>query len=59
MKVADCMITRQYENGDIIIKQGEDADYFYMVISGVVKIIRTGDDPVSFNLNTSHKTFLT
>jgi len=45
MKVADSMITRHYEDGDVIIKQGEDADYFYMVISGVVKIIRTGDDP--------------
>lgn len=58
MKVADCMITRQYENGDVIIKQGDDADYFYMVISGVVKIIRTGDDPVSFILNTCCKTYL-
>lgn len=45
MKVADAMVTRNYENDDVIIQQGDPADYFYMLVSGRVVVKRTGDDP--------------
>lgn len=47
MKVADAMVTKSYEDGDVILRQGDPADYFYIVIEGQVVIRRRGDDPVS------------
>ena len=51
MKVADAMVARDYEDGECIIKQGDDAEYFYMVISGKVVVKRKGDDLVSFSIH--------
>nr|CAB3265159.1 cAMP-dependent protein kinase type II regulatory subunit-like [Phallusia mammillata] len=45
MKVADAMVTKNYEDGDVILRQGDPADYFYIVIEGEVVIRRRGDDP--------------
>lgn len=45
MKVADAMVSRGYEDGDTIIRQGEAADYFYMLVKGSVVVKRKGDDP--------------
>lgn len=45
MKVADAMITKAYKDGDFILRQGDSADYFYMVSDGHVVIKRRGDNP--------------
>jgi len=43
-KIADAIEPRKYSDGDIIIKQGQDPDYFYFVCDGEVDIRRRGDD---------------
>lgn len=45
MKVADAMVTKTYKNGEFILRQGDPADYFYMVAEGHVVIKRRGDNP--------------
>lgn len=45
MKVADAMITKTYTDGEIILRQGDPADYFYLVAEGHVVIKRRGDNP--------------
>nr|XP_002128915.1 cAMP-dependent protein kinase type II regulatory subunit-like isoform X1 [Ciona intestinalis] len=49
MKVADAMVTKNYEDEDCILKQGDPADYFYIVIDGQVVVKRRGDDPSNAN----------
>ncbi|XP_076805552.1 cAMP-dependent protein kinase type II-beta regulatory subunit-like isoform X2 [Clavelina lepadiformis] len=44
MKVADAMVTKSYDDGEMILKQGDPADYFYIVIDGKVTVKRRGDD---------------
>ena len=46
MKVADAMVTKSYDDGEMILKQGDPADYFYIVIDGKVTVKRRGDDQV-------------
>lgn len=48
MKVADAMTTKSYKDGDIILNQGDPADFFYIVIDGHVVIRRRGDNQVSW-----------
>lgn len=43
-KVADAIETRSFQEGDTIINQGDDPDYFYIVVDGTVDIRRRGDD---------------
>ena len=42
MKVADSMVTKTYQDQDFILKQGDSADYFYIIVSGEVEIRRRG-----------------
>ena len=51
MKVADAMTTKTYTDDECILRQGDAADYFYLVIRGTVVVKRRGDDEVS-----THKT---
>jgi len=44
MKVADAMTTKQYADDECILRQGDAADYFYLVIRGSVVVKRRGDD---------------
>ena len=37
-KIADALFTREYVDGNVILKQGEHADCMYFVESGEVKI---------------------
>jgi len=46
MKVADAMTTKQYADDECILRQGDAADYFYLVIRGSVVVKRRGDDEV-------------
>ena len=46
-KVADAMTTANYDDSDVILRQGDSADNFYIVIEGHVIVKRRGDDPVS------------
>jgi len=59
MKVADAMVARDYEDGECIIKQGDDAEYFYMVISGKVVVKRKGDDLTSPDAEVTLTTYTT
>jgi len=46
-KVADAMEPREFEDGEIIIQQGDTKlDYFYFVMEGEVKYVLTDDDDV-------------
>ena len=45
--MADAMTTVSFKDNDVILKQGDPADYFYIVIQGQVMVKRRGDDPVS------------
>nr|XP_039250832.1 cAMP-dependent protein kinase type II regulatory subunit-like isoform X1 [Styela clava] len=45
MKVADAMVTKTYKDGEIILRQGDPADFFYIVAEGHVVIKRRGDNP--------------
>ena len=40
------MITKTYDDGQVILRQGDPADYFYIVIKGSVAVRRRGDDVV-------------
>ena len=40
------MTTKFYKDGDVILRQGDPADYFYIVVDGHVIVKRRGDDPV-------------
>lgn len=33
-KISDCFIQKTYEDGDIVIKEGDSSDDFYLIISG-------------------------
>ncbi len=46
---------RVYEPGEIIIRQGEAVDYFYMVGEGAVEIV--GDDETAVSSLTTHQFF--
>jgi len=43
-KIADAIEPRKYEDGGLIINQGDNPDYFYIVCEGQVDIRRRGDD---------------
>merc|ERR1712139_11515 len=43
-KIADAIECRTYKDGDVILEQGADPDYFYMIQEGDVAIKRRGDD---------------
>lgn len=43
-KIADAIEERKYKDGELILAQGADPDYFYMVQEGSVDIRRRGDD---------------
>ena len=39
-RLATATITRAYKNGEVIVKQGEDAVAFYLITKGRVNIVR-------------------
>jgi len=43
-KIADAIETHEYEDGAVIIKQGDAPDFFYIVQEGEVDIRRRGDN---------------
>jgi cAMP-dependent protein kinase regulator len=43
MNLADALYSRSYQNGEIIIKQGDKANCMYFVESGRVRIVREHD----------------
>merc|ERR1712131_126784 len=43
-KVADAIETRDFQNDETIIKQGDAPDYFYIVVDGEVDISREAED---------------
>ena len=43
-EVLDAMFERKVEAGEIVIKQGDDGDYFYVIESGSFQFSVTGDD---------------
>ncbi|CAH1266245.1 cAMP-dependent protein kinase type II-alpha regulatory subunit-like isoform X2 [Branchiostoma lanceolatum] len=46
MKVADALMTQIFEDGEVIIRQGDSADCMYFVEDGVVRIaMKNKDDP--------------
>ncbi|XP_078677599.1 cAMP-dependent protein kinase type II regulatory subunit-like isoform X1 [Branchiostoma floridae x Branchiostoma belcheri] len=46
MKVADALMTQSFEDGEVIIRQGDSADCMYFVEEGVVRIaMKNKDDP--------------
>ncbi|XP_035675651.1 cAMP-dependent protein kinase type II-alpha regulatory subunit-like isoform X3 [Branchiostoma floridae] len=48
MKVADALMTQIFEDGEVIIRQGDSADCMYFVEDGVVRIAmknKNADDP--------------
>lgn len=48
MNIADALFSRPYEDGDIIIKQGDSADCMYFIEDGEVKIsVKNVNDPGS------------
>ncbi|CAG2065266.1 unnamed protein product [Timema podura] len=44
MNLADALVPRTYNDGDLIIKQGVAADGMYFVEDGVVQVTILGDD---------------
>jgi cAMP-dependent protein kinase regulator len=52
LNLADALERRYYNDGDIIIKQGDQADNFYIVESGNVDIARQDASGASVFLNT-------
>jgi cAMP-dependent protein kinase regulator len=44
MNLADALVPRPYNDGQMIIKQGDSADGMYFVEEGSVKITITGDN---------------
>lgn len=43
-KIADAIESKSYSDGEVVISQGDEADYFYIVQDGEVDIKRRGDD---------------
>lgn len=43
-EVLDAMFERKVESGEIVIQQGDDGDYFYVIESGSFQFSVTGDD---------------
>jgi cAMP-dependent protein kinase regulator len=43
-EVLDAMFERKVESGEIVIKQGDDGDYFYVIEKGTFEFFVTGDD---------------
>lgn len=43
-EVLDAMFERKVETGELVIKQGDDGDYFYVIESGSFQFSVTGDD---------------
>ncbi|KAG8312695.1 cAMP-dependent protein kinase type II-beta regulatory subunit, partial [Homalodisca vitripennis] len=44
LNLADALIPRTYEDGDLIIKQGDAADGMYFVEAGTIKITIFNED---------------
>lgn len=48
MNVADALVTRSFEDGDVIIKQGDEADCMYFIEEGEVRVtVKNQKDPES------------
>ena len=45
-EVLDAMFERKVEAGEVVIKQGDDGDYFYVIEKGTFEFFVTGDDGV-------------
>ncbi|CAG2121651.1 unnamed protein product, partial [Medioppia subpectinata] len=43
-EVIDAMFERKVEEGEIVIRQGDDGDYFYVISDGTYKIVVSVDD---------------
>ncbi len=44
-------VIKKYKKGDLIFKQGDDANYYYQIISGVIKINNYNDKGKEFVLH--------
>lgn len=42
-KICDCLQTESYNKGDIIIKEGEEGDKFYLIQEGTAEAYKTKD----------------
>nr|CAD7439570.1 unnamed protein product [Timema bartmani]CAD7455853.1 unnamed protein product [Timema tahoe] len=51
MNLADALVPRTYNDGDLIIKQGVAADGMYFVEDGVVQVTILGDDGQEVEIN--------
>lgn len=48
MNVADALVTRSFEDGEVIIKQGDEADCMYFIEDGEVRVtVKNQKDPES------------
>jgi CRP-like cAMP-binding protein len=43
-RLAEVSLLRQYERGDVVFTEGEASDFFFVVISGRVKVFKTRPD---------------
>jgi len=44
LTVADALEPANYDDGDVIVKQGDPGDTFYIIVEGEVKVTQTRDD---------------
>jgi len=44
MLICDCLEPIQYEDGDVILRQGEVGHTFFLIVSGTVKVIQRAGD---------------
>ncbi|KAI1289351.1 cAMP-dependent protein kinase type II regulatory subunit [Halotydeus destructor] len=45
-EVLDAMFERKVKSGDLVIRQGDDGDYFYVIEKGTYRFSVTGDDGI-------------
>lgn len=55
MNLADALVPRSYEEGELIIKEGDAADGMYFVENGTVKISVVDDDGKEVEINRTTK----